>query len=632
MSHTEHFLRLLQLLKKEREEDRKQYEEKIKNRSLEDRRKEGVTWYPVSVVQSFLGTGEKWVLQLERTQLINDRHFFQAGASASLFLNHQEDMTVSGIISRVTDKSITIVLNKDEPPEWLDEGKLGLNLLFDESTYEEMERTVVKLSRVKEGRIKELIDIMLGGNAPHFHTTHEVRHPGLNDSQNRALNLIRSAADLALVHGPPGTGKTTTLVEAIQDTVGLEKQVLVSASSNAAVDLLTEKLIAKGVRVLRIGHPARVTDEVVQATLDARISEHQDAKMLKDLRKRAEEFRASGRKYKRNFGRAEREQRKMLLDEARSLRDEAHQLEDHMIWDELNKAEVIACTLVGANSSYLQNRTFKTLFIDEASQALEPASWIPIMKSHRVVMAGDHWQLSPTVKSREAEKQGLGETIFERTIKSYKADVMLETQYRMHPDIMKFSNDFFYQGKLKSGELIEQRRQLFQKSVIFMDTAGCGFEEKQNPETLSSFNEEEARFLLNQLDRLFEPLTAEDRALMQIGIIAPYKAQVAVFRRILPDYAWFKAMEKQITVNSVDAFQGQERDVMLISLVRSNDQGEIGFLGDVRRMNVAMTRAKHLLVMVGDSSTLSSNAFFDRLIQDFQDRSFYHSAFEFLYD
>ncbi len=632
MYHSEHFLRLLDLIKQERIEDRKQYETKIRNRSLEDRMRDGVTWYPAIVERSYIGTGERWTLQMERTTNREKRHHFQAGASVSVFLNDpKRALSCSGIVSKVSDKYMTIVLNRDDPPDWLDEGRLGVDLLFDESTYDEMERTLHKLAGTKDGRLMQLINIFLGKDAPYFGKEININHPHLNESQNEALNKIRSAKDVALVHGPPGTGKTTTLVEAIKDTVAMEKQVMVTAASNAAVDLLAEKLTIQGIRVLRIGHPARVTAEVVACTVDARLANHDDAKMLKDLRRKAEDFRAMGMKYKRNFGRVEREQRRMLMDEARNLKEDAKMLEDHMIYDELNKAEVIACTLVGANSSYLQRKQFKTLFIDEASQALEPASWIPIMKSDRVIMAGDHWQLPPTVKSKEAAKAGLSMTIFERTIDTWDADVMLDTQYRMHDEIMRFSNKKFYEGKLKSANLIANRHQLFPQPVLFIDTAGCGYEEKLNPETLSRYNEEEGQLLLSQLGRIISELEPEVAEKLSYGVIAPYKAQTEFLSRKLPNLNLSEEIIKNITIQSVDAFQGQERDVMMMSLVRSNADGEIGFLADVRRMNVAMTRARHLLVMVGDSSTLSANPFFDELIQHMQARGFYRSAFEYMY-
>jgi ATP-dependent RNA/DNA helicase IGHMBP2 len=631
MKYADHFLNLLSLVKIEREEDRKQYEEKIRNRSLQDRKNDGVTWYPVMINQSYLGTGEKWVFQVERTTGLEQRHIFQSGSSVSLFLHDDKNVvSASGIVMRMNQHKMTLMLNSDDPPDWIDDGKLGVNLLFDESTYEEMEKTLKTLSKTTSGRVFDLMPILLGKSEPHFISKAPITFPGLNESQNDALNRIREAQDLALVHGPPGTGKTTTLVQAIREKVSEEKQVLVCASSNAAVDLLAEKLTEQGIRVLRIGHPARVTEAVISTTMDARLAQHADSKMLRDLRKKSEEMRSMGMKFKRNFGRMERAQRRLLIDESKNLKEEAKLLEGHMIYDELNKAEVIACTLVGANNKFLSNRQFKTVFIDEASQTLEPALWIPLMRSQKVVMAGDHWQLPPTVKSREAEKGGLANTIFERTIKAYQIDTMLVTQYRMHPDIMAFSNDFFYKGKLKSGELIHRRKQLFDYPVSFIDTAGCGYEEKKNPETLSTYNEDEAQFLLQRLDQLITE-TGEEVNQLTIGIIAPYKAQTELLSSRIKHYPWYKELQGNITINSVDAFQGQERDVIIMSLVRSNDHGEIGFLGDIRRMNVAMTRARYLLMMVGDSATLSSNDFFDKLIQDLQARGFYHSAFEYQY-
>ncbi|MEM9327686.1 MAG: AAA domain-containing protein, partial [Bacteroidota bacterium] len=336
-----------------------------------------------------------------------------------------------------------------------------------------------------------------------------------------------------------------------------------------------------------------------------------------------------GLKYKRKFGGREREQRRLLLDEARKLKEDAMALEDHMIYQLLQDAQVIACTLIGSNSDYLRNRQFKTVFIDEASQALEPAAWVPIMKAERVIMAGDHQQLPPTVKSLEAGRAGLSETIFERTINKYPIATMLNEQYRMHPRIGAYSNDYFYGGGIKDGDIIAQRRVLFSDPIAFIDTAGCGYGEEINPETLSTFNKEQANFTLRYLDKLLND-SAEARQ-SSIGLIAPYKAHVELLRQEVRSYDWFEAITGQLTINSVDAFQGQERDIMLIDLVRSNDRGEVGFLSDIRRTNVAMTRARHKLVIIGDSATLSTNDFYDQLIQYFQQQGAYHSAFEFIY-
>jgi superfamily I DNA and/or RNA helicase len=284
--------------------------------------------------------------------------------------------------------------------------------------------------------------------------------------------------------------------------------------------------------------------------------------------------------------------------------------------------------LVGVNNPYLKGRNFKTVFIDESSQALEPAAWIPMLRCERAIMAGDHLQLAPTVKSAEAKKQGLGDTIFERCMHAYNIDVMLTDQYRMHPDIMAFSNAEFYQGRLKTAKTVLARNQVFDRPTQFIDTAGCGFQEAINPETLSTFNQEEALFVLRRLDEIIGQLTNPQD--YSYGIIAPYKAQIEVLRIGLRELDLPEGVRELISINTVDAFQGQERDVILISLTRSNDRGEIGFLAEEKRMNVAMTRARFKLLIVGDSATLSSNGFFDRMIKYYQEKEWYNSAFEYL--
>lgn len=632
MDFTHHFSKLHSLLRIEREEDRKQYLQKIQNRSVQDRKKEGVCWHPVVINKSYLGLGEKWVFEVERTQGLGERHLFQSGASVSVFLAADKEYAVSGIIHKIYENRMTIILNRDDPPDWIGDGKIGVNLLFDESTYDEMERTLGKLMRTHDERLKQLISIILGGQVPETHKTiGRYNNPLLNETQNEAIKNIQSAKDIALVHGPPGTGKTTTLVDAIIECIATEKQVLICAPSNAAVDLLVEKLHNSGVDVVRLGHPARVTEEVMVHTLDVQLTEHPDAKLLKDLRRKAEELRRIGTQYKRNFGRAEAAQRKLLIAESKQIKDEAHLLEGHMLFDILNRASVIACTLVGAANSLLHNRKFQTVFIDECSQAIEPANWIPIMKAQRIVMAGDHLQLPPTVKSREAATQGLATTLFERCMDRKYSSTMLGIQYRMHPDIMSFSNRRFYHNQLQCAPEIHQRRPLFARAALFIDTAGCGFNDELNAETLSTFNVDEARFCLQHLNQTIHE-NFSDNYNPTIGIIAPYKAQVEQLNTQWRDFEWKEGLEKYKTIHTVDAFQGQERDIIYISLTRSNSSGEIGFLADERRMNVAMTRARHLLVLVGDSATLCRNGFFDDMVQHFQSAGGYHSAFEFQID
>ena len=524
---------------------------------------------------------------------------------------------------------IAIMLSRNEAPEWLDKGKIGLDLLFDEATYDQMEKMLWILMDNTKGRTAEMIQYTLGNARPRFEGLQGITYPDLNTSQNEALNQVNAAKDIGLIHGPPGTGKTTTLVTCIRHILQTEKQVLVCAPSNSAVDLIVEKLHQKQVPVTRLGHPARVTEEIEKHTLDAQITQNPLFKELKKIRKKGEELRRLGKQYKRSFGRAEAQERKLMLQEARFLKAEGRRLEDQMVEGILNTVAVIACTLVGANNQRISNMRFKTVFIDESSQVLEPAAWIAISKAERVIMAGDHLQLAPTVKSKEALSKGFGNTIFERCINAYDIDVMLTQQYRMHPEIMAFSNQHFYQGLLTSDASILERPLKFERTTEFIDTAGCGYEEALNKETLSTFNREEASFTINQLKGIVASHDQPEN--YSYAIIAPYKAQVELLRYFLSELKYPPALLKRISINSVDAFQGQERDIVLISLTRSNAQGVIGFLSEEKRMNVAMTRAKYKLLLIGDSATLSRHSFFDKLIQHYQAQNHYRSAFEFLY-
>ncbi|MEA3451244.1 MAG: AAA domain-containing protein, partial [Bacteroidota bacterium] len=431
------------------------------------------------------------------------------------------------------------------------------------------------------------------------------------------------------------TGKTTTIIHSILHTLKDEKQVLVCAPSNAAVDLLVEKLAKKGASVVRIGHPARVTKTILNRTLDFLISNHEDYSNLRVVRKQADEYRKLAGKYKRNFEKEERQQRKLLYSEARKLRDEAKQLAFYITNNVISNAQVIACTMIGANNYYIKERTFSTVFIDEAAQGLEPATWIPIIKADRVIFAGDHFQLPPTVKSFNAAKQGLSTTLFEKTIDRNNADVMLEEQYRMNEKIMNFSAEYFYKNKLFANKAVKNHL-VFEhdKAVEFVDTAGIGFAEEINEETKSTFNREEAELLFKHLiDYLYIVEKKEKQSEIEnIAVISPYKAQIVFMQEyfnesvILPD-----EIKAKISINTIDSFQGQERDVIYISLVRSNQNGQIGFLSDVRRMNVAMTRARKKLVIFGDSGTICKHKFYDKFVDYVNRIDAYKSAYEILY-
>ncbi len=614
---------LIALLKIEKDEDYAQYERKMLHASIKERRQKGVTWYPVLLANRYISTGERYTLELDKTNDFDQNHAFQVGAVASVFAGHGEEAeAVSGVISYVKDKKMRVVLNGTELPDWIREGKLGVNLLFDEGAYREMNRALKQVIGAERGRTSELREILYGEKEAEFKSGFDYQSVHLNDVQNRALTNIFNARDVAIIHGPPGTGKTTTLVNAIKEVIKTERQVLVCAQSNAAVDLVVEKLDEMGLNVLRIGHPARLTPQVIENSLDVKITKHNFFKELKEIRKRSDEYKRMGQKYKRQFGKEERLQRNLIMKESRMLREDADRVESEICEDLMDRAQVIACTLVGSTHYLLKERVFKSVFIDEASQALEPACWIPILKSHRVIMAGDHLQLPPTVKSFKAAKDGLQETLFEKAIRNTNTAVMLETQYRMHPQIMKFSSTYFYENGLKvADEVLARELGDDEIRLQFIDTAGCGFDEKVNPETLSTFNEEEAKLLVKHLG-------IEARPNQKVGVIAPYKAQILLLTDLIQQSESLDDIREDITVNTVDSFQGQERDVIYISLTRSNTKGEIGFLKEHRRMNVAMTRAKSKLVMVGDSATLGKDPFYNALIDYAQEIGGYRSAFE----
>ncbi|OEJ99630.1 IGHMBP2 family helicase [Roseivirga misakiensis] len=614
------------LLKLEKEEDYAQYERKVLHTSVDERRKQGVTWYPIQITNKYISTGERFTLELDRTTHQDRHHAFQVGAVVSVFSGLDVDAdTLPAVVSYVRKDRMKVVLNTDDLPDWLKQGKLGVNLLFDEGTYREMNKALKEVIGAETGRLADLREILYGAKTANFKNGFDFQSVNLNEGQNKALTQIFNAKDVAIIHGPPGTGKTTTLVNAIKEVVKAEKQVLVCAQSNAAVDLIVEKLDTLGLQVLRLGHPARLTPEVIENSLDVKISKHPFFKELKEIRKRSEEYRRMAQKYKRNFGFEERMQRKLVMKEARMFKEDADRVESQIMEDLVDEAQVVACTLTGSTHHLLRDRVFRSIFIDEASQALEPACWIAIRKAHRLIMAGDHLQLPPTIKSLKAAKSGLAETLFEKAINHIEQSVMLSTQYRMHPDIVKFSGDHFYNGGLITAEEVILRESNSESDhFLFIDTAGCGFNEKVKKETLSTYNTDEAALLIKHLS---SNLSIQET----VGIIAPYKAQIEVIRDSVLKSSAFDAVRDQVSVNTVDAFQGQERDVIYISLTRSNEKSEIGFLKEYRRMNVAMTRAKTRLVIVGDSATLGKDNFFNAVIDYAQQIEGYRSAFEFLY-
>ncbi|MEJ7643972.1 MAG: IGHMBP2 family helicase [Chryseolinea sp.] len=625
-----------ELIVLERQADLEYYRQKVLLRSLQQRAKEGMTWYPVRLKRDYIGTGERLMIEIDRTTQLDQPHSFQSGKSVSIFSNSSgkpERDHINGVINYVRDNTMVITLHAEELPDWIDSGLLGIDVMFDEMSYREMEFALKEVTKADGNRVAALREILLGNDkAMTREVSVHVDASGLNKSQQDALSKVINAADVGLIHGPPGTGKTTTLVQAIKQTIHEEKQVLVCAPSNAAVDLLVDKLSEQGIRVLRIGHPARVTEQSLSKTLDARIAEHDSFQELRSLRKKMEQLKAKAHKYKREYGYQEKQQRKMLILESKALKADADLLEFYIINDLIQNTEAICATLVGSSHPVLRGRKFGTVFIDEAAQALEPACWIPILRSKRVIFAGDHQQLPPTIKSQEAARLGLSKTLFEKTIERQSPSAaMLKVQYRMHEDIMKFPSSYFYHDKLIADDSV--RAELLmpnQQPVEFIDTAGCGYAEQQNTETLSRFNEDEARLLIRRTEALVTEIGLQewmDRKL-SLGIITPYRAQVDFLNKLSEASPALEPLKRLIAINTVDAFQGQERDVILISFVRSNQKSEVGFLSDIRRTNVAMTRARKKLIMIGDSATLCSHDFYTALIDYVQEKGFYRSAFE----
>ncbi|MEA5459438.1 AAA domain-containing protein [Arcicella sp. LKC2W] len=677
----DYFKNLLDLLKIERNEDREQYKRLTESSSVAERRANGLSWFPVAIRGSEMSRGDYLTIELERTTHQDISHQFRTGMPAIFFTNHdpQKDR-IEGTIAHQNGNKLKITIKDDELPEWSRDGKLGVDLLFDDNSYDEMNDALKKASDLSEK--SALIQILTGAKSPTFRQDNvgRVQNPAddekqlplsvspqttvqklsvetqtmaaealqkLNTSQKNAVDKILYANELAIVHGPPGTGKTTTLVQAIKALIKQENQkILVVAPSNTAVDLLSEKLSEEGLNVLRVGNPARVSERLQRLTLESKMADHDYLKETKRLRKQAQEFKNMAHKYKRSFGKSERDQRKALFDEAHRIMKEVDNTEQYIIDDLLTKTQVVTATLVGANHYTVRNLTYQTIVIDEAGQALEPACWIPILKAQKVILAGDHCQLSPTIKSNEAAKSGLSKTLLEKCIELHpEAVTLLEEQYRMNENIMGYSSSVFYDDKLKAHNSVAKSL-LFTNDtpLLFIDTAGCGFEEKL--EGTSSTNPDEAAFTFKHISLFINELSknlidsnnaggALNPASVQkdfpsIAVISPYKQQINLLKTQFEHSPDLQKYKENISVNTIDSFQGQERDVVYISLTRSNDKGEIGFLSDIRRMNVAMTRARKKLVVIGDSATLGQHPFYANFIEYAEKKGGYVSAWEFL--
>lgn len=615
-SVAKHFVEQRQLLQMEYEHERDEYKRISEQWGVERTVRRGLCWYPLRVGRNRYDSLNRLVVDLYRSESqLEQEHQFEYGRQVRFFVA-DDAMRVSyksytGTVCYVDVDRIAVAVsgvNVITDLENCAAGTLGMQLSLDETTYRTMFEALNDVAQARGGRLAELRDVICGMVEPGFRDIYPVRFPWLNRSQEVAVNNMLCSRDVMIVHGPPGTGKTTTLVEAIAETLNREPQVLVCAQSNMAVDWICQKLVERGVRVLRIGNPTRVNDQMLGYCYERQYEAHPDYPELWSIRKAIRQLQGERRKHSMSSSVQSRINR---------LRHRAEELEVKINVELFDNARVVASTLVGSNSSLLTGRRFGTLFVDEAGQALEAATWIAVRKADRVVLAGDHLQLPPTIKCYDAERGGLGVTMMEMVVRRWQQAVtLLTTQYRMNRQIMQFSSDWFYGGSLKAADEVKVRGILdFDTPMEWIDTSQMDFNEQVQGAGCSKVNVKEAVFFVARLEEYVSRIGLE-RILderIDLGLISPYKAQVRYMRQIVKRSAVLRQLREVLTVDTIDGFQGQERDVVFISLVRSNDDGSIGFLSDLRRMNVAITRARMKVVVIGNAETLCHHKFYAKL-------------------
>jgi superfamily I DNA and/or RNA helicase len=641
--------------------EKEAYRKLTESRGLQRLVKRGDAWFPLRVGKSYYNSLNQLCIEVFRTTDNDIEHNFEFGRPVQFFKgptsgeatsNRPSPLSLSyynftATVSYVDGDRMVVAVPDSAPIIELQntDQQLGIQLSFDETSYRTMFDALDRVMRSKNNRLAELRDLFYkrptptpsrGEGSQNTHSTYNttskanqtplpsggggggfvggcrffsfapLSFPWLNPTQEQAVNLVLRAKDVAIVHGPPGTGKTTTLVEAIFETLHREPQVLVCAQSNMAVDWISERLVDRGVNVLRIGNPTRVNDKMLSFTYERRFEAHPDYELLWSIRKAIRELRQHRKRGSENWH--------QKMDR---LKSRAAELEIRINAELFGEARVIACTLVGSANRLLEGQKYNTLFIDEAAQALEAACWIPIRRVRRVVLAGDHCQLPPTVKSLAALKAGLGRTLMERLVENHpEAVTLLGVQYRMNEEIMRFSSDWFYDGKVKSAPQVKHRSILdYDIPMEWIATDADG--EEFVGESFGRINKKEAEQTLDILKQYFTKIgktrILEER--IDVGVISPYRAQVQYLRHLVKRDAFFKPYRSLISINTVDGFQGQERDVILISLVRSNDDGQIGFLRDLRRMNVAITRARMKLIILGNPDTMTRHPFYRKLYE-----------------
>ena len=601
------------LLEIEYNVDKEEHKKQMEAKGLERLAKRGDVWLNVRFGRSYYNSLNQLSVEILRTQDNEIEHNFEFGRPVYIIFtekpsnkNEKRTKSINGTVSYVDgDRMVVVVPDGTDTVGMQTASSLYVQLGFDETTYrlmfEALDRTISA-----RGRLGYLRDLFYSNHKAETFTFAPLSFPFLNVSQERAVNEVLRAKDVAVVHGPPGTGKTTTLVEAIYETLRRENQVLVCAQSNMAVDWISEKLVDRGINVLRIGNPTKVNDKMLSFTYERRFESHPDYPQLWAIRKAIRQLRANRKRGDNSF------HQKM-----ERLKEREIELELRIRNKLFGEARVIASTLVGSANRLLDGMKFGTLFIDEAAQALEAACWIPIRRATRVILAGDHCQLPPTIKSIAAMKGGLDKTLMQRIVECKpEAVTLLKMQYRMNEVIMRFSSDWFYNGQVEAAPMVKYRGILdLDKAIEWKDTSGNAYHEEFVGDNFGRINKEEAQLTLLSLAEYFVRIgrqrIIDER--IDVGIISPYRAQVQYLRHLIKKTDFYKPFRKIISVNTVDGFQGQERDIIVISMVRSNEEGQIGFLRDLRRMNVAITRARMKLIILGDSATLIRHPFYRRL-------------------
>lgn len=607
---------IAEALATERIEQSAKFSTLLQHAPVRQRVSDGVAWYPLKIRDTGYGFGEFPFVVVERVGPATP-HQLSGGKPCQLFSQQgTQQRTADGVLHWVTGSVAHIVLRDNDHPEWLSEGRLGVQIMFDASGFKDMSEALKTVGAEAGTHAARFRDIIYGSEEPRGSLElPRVDAASLNTSQRNAVAQCLASTDISVIHGPPGTGKTTTLIEFIARQCAIEKPVLVCAPSNAAVDLLVERCADRNLDVVRIGNLSRIDARAMRHTLDERWKHHPMASTIKDLRARSNEFRRMAQQYKRSFGRSEAEQRKRILAEARSIIDDVRRMESQVTSMIINDADVVACTPVAVRHHDLRDKRFATAVIDEAGQALDPALWMPMLKANKVVLAGDPFQLPPTVVSQDAVRQGLSTTMLERMINSHPSSVSLLTeQYRMNATIMAFSNSEFY-GNVVTAHPDNQGHTFpndtpLTASFTVIDTSGKGWEEVAGDGNESLQNPGEALCCIGQLKALAIHPGAQE---ISVGVISPYRGQV---KHIAEQLDAMQALPfGSLDVNTVDSFQGSECDVILISLVRSNSESAIGFLADTRRMNVALTRARKRLIVIGDGSTVASHPFYKRMLE-----------------